>query len=160
MDAIRRKERQAKEKPAAGTNAANPRSSPNAHEEHKLPCELVQRDNDTKYMASFDEVFTSAGAKIKKTTPKSPNLQAFVERVVQTLKHEILNAFCIASDKQLDIILARGTDWYNNRRCHSERDNRPPVRDEAEPEVIDLATRKIECFEELGGQLKLCRAAA
>ena len=42
-------------------------------------------------------------------------------------------------------------DWYNNRRCHSERDNRPPVRDKAEPEVIDLATRRIECFEELGG---------
>lgn len=33
--------------------------------------------------------------------------------------------------------------------------NCPPVRDEAEPEVIDLATRKIECFEELGGHMHL-----
>lgn len=99
-------------------------------------------------------------AKIKRTTHQSPNLQAFVERVVQTLKHEILNAFCIVNEQQLDHILSRGMDWYNNRRCHSERDNRPPVRDETEPKVIDLATRKLKCVEELGGQLKSYRAAA
>ena len=88
------------------------------------------------------------------------HLQAFVERVVQTLNREILNAFCIVSNKQLDHILAKEADSYNNRRCHSERDNRPPIRGEAEPEVINLATRRIECVEELGGQLKSYRAAA
>lgn len=129
-------------------------------EEHGLRCEIIQRDNDAKYIDSLDSVFTSVGARIKRTTHQSPNLQAFVERVVQTLKHEILNAFCIVSNKQLDHILAKGADWYNNRRCHSERDNRPPIRDEAEPDVIDLATRRIECLEELGGQLKSFRAAA
>lgn len=60
-----------------------------------LPCELLQRDQDSKYVDSFDEVFRSSGCKIKKTCPRSPNLQAFVERVIQTLKHEVLNAFCI-----------------------------------------------------------------
>lgn len=111
-------------------------------EEHGLPCELVQRDNDTKCADSFDSVFKSTGARIKRTTHQSPNLQAFVERFVQTLKHEILNAFCVVNEQQLDHILSRGMDWYNNRRCHSERANGPPVRDEAEPAVIDLATRR------------------
>lgn len=50
--------------------------------------------------------------------------------------------------------------WTINRRFHSKGGNRPPVRDEAEPEVINLVTRSIESFEELGGQLKSCRAAA
>jgi putative transposase len=109
-------------------------------------------------MDSFDTVFTSMGARMKRTTHQSPNLQAFVERVVQTLKHEVLNAFCIVNEQQSDHILTRGADWYNNRRCHSERDNRPPIRDEAEPKVIDLATRRIECVGELGGQLKSYRA--
>ena len=129
-------------------------------EVHELQCVLVQRDNDAKYMGAFNEVFTSAGARIKKTPPKSPNLQACVERVVQTLKHEILNGFCIVSERQLELILFCGTDWYNNRKCHSAKDNRPPERDETEPEVIDLANRKTECFEELGGQPKSYRAAA
>lgn len=129
-------------------------------EEHGLSCEIVQRDNDSKYIQSFDGVFKSIGAKIKRSSVKSPNLQELIVRVVQSLKHEILNAFCVVNEKQLDHILSRGMDWYNHRRCYSERDNRPPIRDEAEPEVIDLATRRIECFEELGGQLKSYRAAA
>lgn len=129
-------------------------------DEHGLRCELVQRDNDAKYVDSFDSVFKSMGGKMKRTTHQSPNLQAFVERVVQTIKHEILNGFCIVHEQLLDHILSRGMDWYNNRRCHSERDNRPPVRDDVEPEVIDLATRRIECFEELGGQLKSYRASS
>lgn len=31
----------------------------------------------------------------------------------------------IVSNKQLHHTLAQGADWYNNRHCHSERDNRP-----------------------------------
>lgn len=37
-------------------------------EEHGLRCELVQRDNDAKYVDSFDSVFKSMGAKIKRIT--------------------------------------------------------------------------------------------
>jgi len=76
-----------------------------------LPCELLQRDQDTKYVDAFDAVFRSTGCKIKKTPPRSPNLQAFVERVIQTLKHEVLNAFCVVSEKHLDHILRVSQDW-------------------------------------------------
>ena len=65
-------------------------------QEENLPCGVVQRDQGTRYVTSFDEVFRSTGCKTKKTRPRSPNLQAFVERVIQTLKHEVLNAFCVA----------------------------------------------------------------
>ena len=70
-----------------------------------LPCELLQRDQDTKYVDSFDDVFRSTGCQIKKTCPRSPNLQAFVERVIQTLKNEVLNAFCVVSETHMDHIL-------------------------------------------------------
>ena len=82
-------------------------------EEENLPCGILQRDRDTKYVDQFDEVFRSTGCEIKKTCPRSPNLQAFVERVVQTLKHEVLNAFCVVSESHLDHILRVSQDWYN-----------------------------------------------
>ena len=73
--------------------------------DEELPCELLQRDQDTKYVDSFDDVFRSTGCQIKKTCPRSPNLQAFVERVIQTLKNEVLNAFCVVSETHMDHIL-------------------------------------------------------
>ena len=130
-------------------------------QDENLPCTILPRDHDTKYVETFDDVFTGEGRKIKKTPPKSPNLQAFVERVIQTLKHEILNGFCIVSDeKHLDDILKVGTDWYNHRRGHSGRDHLPPVRDEESPPTVDLTYQKRVCHTELGGLLKSYRAAA
>lgn len=125
-----------------------------------LPCELLQRDQDTKYVDSFDEVFRSTGCEIKKTPARSPNLQAFVERVIQTLKHEVLNGFVVVTNQQLNRILSEGANWYNNRRGHSARGNLPPIRETDSPPTIDLKTTKIECHKELGGLLKSYRAAA
>jgi putative transposase len=125
-----------------------------------LPCAILQRDRDAKYVNSFDQVFIGEGRRIKITPIKSPNLQAYVERVVQTLKHEVLNAFCVVSERHLDHILKTGADWYNRRRGHSARDHLPPVRDEGEPQAVDLIRHKIVCHTELGGYLKSYRAAA
>jgi putative transposase len=128
-------------------------------DEHNLPCKMVMRDNDKKYPKTFDDVFTTPTCRIKRNVPASPNLQAHVERVIQTLKHEVLNGFCVVSEKHLDHILRRAADWYNHRRCHSARGNLPPVRDEGEPPVINLKKAKIVCDSELGGHLKSYRAA-
>jgi putative transposase len=129
-------------------------------QDENLPCTILQRDQDTKYVQAFDDVFTGGGRTIKKTPIKSPNLQAFVERVIQTLKHEVLNGFCVVSEQHLNHILRIGADWYNKRRGHSGRDNLPPVRDSGDPPVVDLKTHKLVCHTELGGHLKSYRAAA
>lgn len=47
-------------------------------------------------------------------------------------------------------LLYCGDDSDDYCRCHSERDNRPPIRDKVEPEVSNIAIRRIVCFEELG----------
>jgi putative transposase len=129
-------------------------------QDESLPCTILQRDQDTKYVLTFDDVFTGEGRTIKKTPIKSPNLQAFVERVIQTLKHEVLNGFCVINKQHLDHILKIGADWYNNRRGHSGRDHLPPVRDSDHPPTVDLAKHKLICYTELGGHLKSYRAAA
>jgi len=60
------------------------------------------------------------------------------ERVVQTLKHEVLNGFCVVSERHMVHILRRTADWYNFRRYHSARGNLPPVRDSDGSLVVDL----------------------
>ena len=66
----------------------------------------------------------------------------------------------IVTNQQLDIILRRGSDWYNKRRGHSARDHLPPVRDDDSPPTIDLKMTRIDCHTELGGLLKSYRPAA
>jgi len=87
-------------------------------QDENLPCTILQRDQDAKYVQAFDDVFTGEGRTIKKTTPRSPNLQAFVDRVIQTLKHEVLNGFCDINKQHLNHILKIGAEWYNKWRGH------------------------------------------
>ncbi len=127
--------------------------------ENELICDLLMRDNDKKYNKEFDEVFESTGD-VKRITPISPNLQAHVERVIQTLKHEVLNGFCIVSNQHLDVILSTAADWYNHRRGHTAREHLPPVRDDDPPKAVDVTLHKVVCLQELGGMLKSYRRAA
>jgi hypothetical protein len=97
---------------------------------------------------------------IKQTCPRSPNLQSFAEGEIQTLKHEVLNAFCVVIERHLDHIRWVSQDWYSHQRGHSGRDHLPPVRDSNDPPVVHPTKRKLVCDNELGGHLKSYGAAA
>ncbi|TWU54889.1 Integrase core domain protein [Rubripirellula tenax] len=129
-------------------------------DDHKLRCETLMRDRDRKYTAEFDNVFKSSECKIKLTPIRSPNLQAHVERVIQTIKHEVLNAFCIVTNEHLDGILRTTQDWYNKRRGHSGRDHLPPIRDESVTLPIKFSKQNVTCESELGGHLLSYRQVA
>ncbi len=91
----------------------------------------------------------------------SPNLQAHVERVVQTLKHEVLHEFVVVSEKHLNHICREAQTWYNNERGHSARENLPPCRTDQLEEIQTIKLKNIACSTRLGGLLKhyLRRAA-
>ena len=130
-------------------------------EDEGLQCKTLMRDRDCKYTDEFDNVFKTPECKIKKTPVRSPNLQAHVERVIQTIKHEVLNAFCIVSDKHLNHLLKNTSDWYNTERCHTARDHLPPVRTGNPERAIVFSKSDVVCSERLGGHLKsYCRRAA
>jgi len=120
---------------------------------------MAMRDTDKKYAKAFDDVFTTQTCKVKRNIPASPNLEERVECVIQTLKHEELNDFCVVSEQHMDHILRVGADWYNHRCCHSARGNLPRVRDSDDPPVVDLKKQRIVCDSELGGHLRSCCAA-
>ena len=41
-------------------------------QEENLPCTILQRDRDAKYVQTFDDVFTGEGRTVKRTPIKSP----------------------------------------------------------------------------------------
>ncbi len=61
----------------------------------------------------------SGGAKIRRNTPWSPNLRAHVERVIQTLKQEVLDHFVVVAERHLNYLIREAQAWYNKERPHS-----------------------------------------
>jgi putative transposase len=120
----------------------------------------LMRDRDRKYTDSFDNVFESSTCEIKLTPIRSPNLQAHVERVIQTIKHEVLNAFCIVNNSHLNHLLRVTQDWYNHRRGHSSREHLPPIPDEIATKPIKFSKNQVVCDSELGGHLLSYRLAS
>lgn len=114
----------------------------------------VMHDRDQKFTREFDEILESSGATVKKTMIQSPNLQAHVERAIQTLKHEVLNHFVIVSERHLNHICSEAMRWYNTERGHSARDNVPPAWESPPEEVPTISRSDVVCTTRLGGLLK------
>ncbi len=119
------------------------------------PAYLI-RDGDSKYTQKFDKILDSSGCKPKKLPYRSPNLNAHVERVGQTLKNECLRRFVVFGRDHLDYLLREFADYYNSARAHSARDNLPPCRDGDPPEwdILSIDSAKVVCEERLGGVVK------
>ncbi len=83
--------------------------------------ELVRfliRDRDSKYTRSFDEVFRSEGARLILTPIRSPKANSFAERVVKTVRSEILDWTLIHGRRHLDRVLRTYASHYNAERPH------------------------------------------
>jgi len=123
-------------------------------EDVELKHTIVMRDNDGKFQKGFDEVLEAGKCYVKKNTPKSPNLNAFVERAVQTYEHECLDQFIVISPRQLNVIGREFQAWYNYERPHSSVNHLPPG-DQTMPIVGNRDTEKdVICETRLGGLLK------
>ncbi len=82
------------------------------------PIRFLIRDHDCKYTSSFDEVFRSEGAQVVLTPIRAPTANAFAERVVKTVRSEILDWTLIVSRKHLDGVLRTYVSHYNAERPH------------------------------------------
>lgn len=60
------------------------------------------KDGDTKFTEKFDEVFKSEGIKVKRLPYASPNLNAFAERFVQSIKNECVDQFVVFGERHLE----------------------------------------------------------
>jgi transposase InsO family protein len=84
------------------------------------------RDRDTKFTASFDDVFASIGAETILTPVRSPNANAFAERWVRTVREDCLDHLLVVSRRHLEIVLGDYVEHYNRARPHRSLDLTPP----------------------------------
>ena len=76
------------------------------------------RDRDSKFTRSFDEVFSSEGARVIKTPVRSPKANAFAERAVRTIRQDLLDWTLVLGRRHLAQILRRYAEDYNAERPH------------------------------------------
>jgi putative transposase len=76
------------------------------------------RDRDTKFTASFDEVFASIGVETIRTPIRSPRANAYAERFVRTIRQECLDHLLVVSRQHLESVLDKYVQHYNQARPH------------------------------------------
>jgi putative transposase len=87
---------------------------------------FLVRDRDTKFTASFDEVFRTEGAKVIQTPIRAPKANAFAERFVRTIRSELLDRTLVIGPRQLDSMLGEYEAHYNAHRPHRGLDLEAP----------------------------------
>ena len=118
-------------------------------------------DHDTKYAASFDAVFEAQDVEVKRVGPRAPNMNAYAERWVQTLRTECLDHFLILGEGHLRHLVTEFVAHYNEERPHQARGNVPlSDADQDEPVILKFPTGAVKCRERLGGLLKYYHRAA
>ncbi len=95
------------------------------------------RDGVSKYTRTFDQVFVAIGAEVIKTPPGAPKANAFAERWVRTVRHELLDRTLIWNQRQLRGLLHEFVEHYSEHRPHRSLYQRAPT-DNTQPSVIDL----------------------
>src|SRR5262249_39626905 len=56
-------------------------------------------DHDSKFAESFDDVFEAEAVQILRVGPAAPNLNAYAERWIRTLRQECLDHFVICGER-------------------------------------------------------------
>jgi putative transposase len=113
---------------------------------------FVIRDRDAKYMQAFDAVFHAEDVQVICTPPRAPRANAICERLVGTLRRELLDRILILGTGHLRRVLAEYAVHYDGHRPHQSRNQRHPDADPSMPTpVVDLTDRRVKRRPVLGG---------
>jgi transposase InsO family protein len=95
-------------------------------------------DRDSRFTASFDEVFRSEGTRVMKTPVPAPKANAFAERFVRTVRSELLDPVLVLGRRHLLKLLRDYEAHYNSHRPHRGIDLNAPERNDFSPRVVPL----------------------
>jgi hypothetical protein len=68
---------------------------------HLNGCRYVLHDRDAKFCTEFRETLAAGGVKCLRLPPRSPNLNAFAERWVRSVKEECLSHLILFGERSL-----------------------------------------------------------
>ena len=113
-------------------------------------------DRDPLFTKAFRETLGSSGVRSVKLPSRSPNLNAYAERFVRSIKSECLAQVIPIGEAHLRRAIREYVEHYHGERNHQGIGNR----------IIDSSldesrtSSAIECRERLGGLLRHYRRAA
>ncbi len=108
-------------------------------------------DRDPLFTREFAEILGAAGVKTLKLPPRSPNLNAFVERFVRSIKEECLDRLIPIGEKHLRHAIDHYVAHYHEERNHQGLGNRL-IQLRYPSDVVSPSG--VRCRERLGGMLK------
>jgi transposase InsO family protein len=113
-------------------------------------CHYLLHDRDTKYTQSFRAIIKSGRVKTLMLPAHSPNLNAYAERWVRSVKEECLSKLILFGERSLRRALSEYVEHYHAERNHQGKSNVVLF-----PRVTE--TRRggtVQCRERLGGLLR------
>jgi hypothetical protein len=123
------------------------------------PCRYVLHDRDTKFCTSFRAMLAAGGVKPVRPPAQSPNLNAFAERWVRSVKRECLSKLILFGEGPLSRTLAEFSMHYHGERNHQGKGNKLLFPD-AGNEKTQQRGHAVVCHQRLGGLLKFYARAA
>ena len=113
-------------------------------------CRYLLHDRDTKYTLSFRTIIASGRVEPLALPARSPNLNAYAERWVRSVKEECLSKIILFGERSLRRALCEYVEHYHAERNHQGKDN------------VLLFSRytsvrragHVQCRERLGGLLR------
>jgi hypothetical protein len=121
-------------------------------------CRYVLHDRDTKFCASFRSVLAAGGVKTIPLPARSPNLNAFAERWVRSVKQECLSKLILFGAGPLSRTLAEFSAHYHGESNHQGKGNKLLFPDAGY--TTKQRGHAVECHQRLGGLLKFYGRAA
>ena len=91
---------------------------------------FLLHDRETKFSQDFDALFQSAGIEALKLPPQSPNLNAFAERWVRSVKDECLDQLILFGERSLRHALQEYLAHHQHERNHQGLNNVIPFPDQ------------------------------
>src|SRR5262245_53124009 len=106
-------------------------------------------DRDPLYTREFLSIIAASGIEAVKLPPRSPNLNAYAERFVRSIKESCLDQMIFFGEDALRNTILEFVTHYHLERNHQGLENRLIV----PPEMIDTGTAIVKKRERLGGLL-------
>jgi putative transposase len=113
---------------------------------------FLLRDRDSRFTRAFDAVFAAEGIRILASPSGAPRANAICERMIGTLRRELLDRVLVVNERHLRRILTIYLDHFNNARPHRTLGQLAPVQAETQlPPVTNLVDHQVHRRPILGG---------
>ena len=105
---------------------------------------LLLRDRDSRFTSAFDAVFAADGIRILTTAPGAPRANAICERMIGTLRRELLDRILVVNERPLRRILRIYLHHFTTPRPHRTLRQRPLAQaDTQPPPATNLADHQV-----------------